>query len=87
MRPITGKELCRRLEQAGWVLKQIVTKGCWSATCADVQENPKSRFLACKVSPDTVFPKKKGPIAAFGSSRGKKMRLLQAAFLEIRVTP
>jgi predicted RNA binding protein YcfA (HicA-like mRNA interferase family) len=23
MRPITGKELCRRLEEAGWTLKRI----------------------------------------------------------------
>jgi predicted RNA binding protein YcfA (HicA-like mRNA interferase family) len=23
MRPITGKELCRRLQEAGWVLKRV----------------------------------------------------------------
>jgi hypothetical protein len=43
--------------------------------------------LAWKLSPGAIFPQKTGPIAAFGPSNDKKMRLLQSVFHQIPRNP
>jgi predicted RNA binding protein YcfA (HicA-like mRNA interferase family) len=60
MRPITGKELCRRLTEAGWVLKRIHGShhifgkaGEWKIISVPVQGNQLIRpGLANRISRD-----------------------------------